>query len=223
MTKRERVMAALRGAPVDRVPVSLWLHNFATENSAETLTAETLRLARRFDWDFLKPQSRAQCFAEMWGLRYAPSRERATPYTVTQAPLATAADLRRLEPADARTGALGEQLQALHAIRKAVGIETPIIWTVFDEFVDYPATALSWATVPGNPSLSEAHRRTGRAVVGGLPAKPVIKGLPPAELEARGRRAIAEMAGRFLLLGPDCSIDPDTPEPVMHAATIATR
>src|SRR6266508_1279685 len=121
MTKRERVVAALRGAPVDRVPVSLWLHNFATENSADTLAAETLRLAHRFDWDFLKPQSRAQCFAEMWGLRYAPSRERETPYTVTRAPLATAEDLRRLEPADARTGSLGEQLQALQAIRKAVG------------------------------------------------------------------------------------------------------
>jgi len=326
VTKRERVMAALRGAPVDRVPVSLWLHNFATENSAQTLSAETLRLANRFDWDFLKPQSRAQCFAEMWGLRYTPSRERATPYTVTGAPLATAEDLRRLEPADARSGALGEQLQALQAIRKAAGTETPIIWTVFsplmvlpfllaggrsaavslmrsapaavdhalhamaetlaayaraavaegadglfyatnmatmefstaaecrrfqrphdlrilghvenapfnllhvcgveilfDEFVDYPATALSWATVPGNPSLSEAHRRTGRAVVGGLPAKPVIKGLSPAEIDARGRRAIAEMGGRFLLLAPDCSIDPDTPDEVMDAATTATR
>ncbi len=326
MTKRERVMAALRGAPVDRVPVSLWLHNFATENSADTLAAETLRLARRFDWDFLKPQSRAQCFAEMWGLRYAPSRERETPYTVTRAPLATAEDLRRLEPADARTGSLGEQLQALQAIRKAVGAETPIIWTVFsplmvlpfllaggratalalmrselaavdhalgamavtlgayaraavaegadglfyatnmatrelstaaecrrfqrphdlrilghvesapfnvlhvcgadilfDEFADYPATALSWATVPGNPSLADVHRRTGRAVLGGLPAKPVIAGLPPAEVHARGRGAIAEMGGRFLLLGPDCSIDPGTPDAVMDAAGAATR
>src|SRR5437899_5807456 len=325
MTKRERVMAALRGAPVDRVPVSLCLHSFATRNSAETLAAETLRLARRFEWDFLKPQSRAQCFAEMWGLRYAPSRERATPYTVTRAPLATAADLRRLEPADARTGALGEQLQALQAIRKAMGAETPIIWTVFsplmvlpyllmggratalplmrsepaamdhalgamavtlesyaraavesgadglfyatnmatrelstaaecrrfqrpydlrilgrvesapfnllhvcgadvlfDEFADYPATALSWAAMPGNPSLADAHRRTGRAVVGGLPAKPEIAGLPPAEVETRGRRAIAEMGGRLLLLGPDCSINPDTPDAVMDAATTAT-
>ena len=325
MTKRERVMAALRGEPVDRVPVSLWLHNFATENSAETLTAETVRLAQRFDWDFLKPQSRAQCFAEMWGLRYTPSRERATPYTATRTPLATADDLRRLEPADARSGALGEQLQAIQAIRKAIGNETPIIWTVFsplmvlpflldggrsaavslmrseaaavdhaltamaetlaayaraavaegadglfyatnmatqelstaaecrrfqrpydlrilgqvasapfnllhvcgtgilfDEFVDYPATALSWATVPGNPSLSEAHRRTGRAVVGGLPAKPEIAGMSPSEVEARGRRAIAEMGGRSLLLGPDCSINPDTPDAVIEAATRAT-
>jgi uroporphyrinogen decarboxylase len=326
MTKRERVMAALAGKPVDRVPVSLWLHNFATENSAETLAAETLRLAERFGWDFLKPQSRAQCFAEMWGFRYAPSGERATPYTMTRAPLTGAADLRRLEPADAATGALGEQLRALAAIRKGVGVGTPIIWTVFsplmvlpyllqggrgqvrelmgtepeavehaldamaatlaayaraavgagadglfyatnmatrelstpaecrrfqrpydrrildavasapfnvlhvcgadalfDEFVDYPATALSWATVPGNPTLAEAHRRTGRAVVGGLPAKPVIAGLPPAEVETRGRRAIAEMGGRFLLLAPDCSIDPDTPEAVMDAAAAATR
>jgi uroporphyrinogen decarboxylase len=305
--------------------VSLWLHNFATENGAETLTAETVRLARRFDWDFLKPQSRAQCFAEMWGLRYTPSRERATPYTLTRAPLATADDLRRLEPADARSGPLGEQLQALRAIRKAVGSDTPIIWTVFsplmvlpfllsggraaavslmrsepaavdhalgamaetlmayaraavadgadglfyatnmatrdhstpdacrrfqrpydlrilgqaarapfnllhvcgteilfDEFVDYPATALSWATVPGNPSLREAHRRTGRAVVGGLPAKPEIAAMAPSEVEARGRRAIVEMGGRSLLLGPDCSINPDTPDAVIDAASRAT-
>src|SRR5437879_13821799 len=119
MTSRERVMAALRGERVDRVPASLWRHNCATENSAETLAAETLRLARRFEWDFLKPQSRAQCFAEMWGLRYAPSRERATPYTVTRAPLATAADLRRLEPADARTGAACYESPELPADRAA--------------------------------------------------------------------------------------------------------
>src|SRR5215475_474929 len=102
MTRRERVMAAVRGDQVDRVPVSLWLHNFATENSVEALTAETLRLGRRFDWDFLKPQSRAQCFAEMWGLRYTPSREQATPYTVTHVPLAGPSDVRQLAPADAR-------------------------------------------------------------------------------------------------------------------------
>src|SRR5262245_859029 len=138
MTRRERVMAAVRGDQVDRVPVSLWLHNFATENSAETLAAESVRLAHRFEWAFLKPQSRAQCFAEMWGLRYAPSRERATPYTQTHAPLATAADLRRLEPADARAGALGEQLRALELIRQAVGLDTPIIWTVFSPMMVLP-------------------------------------------------------------------------------------
>src|SRR4029453_8483764 len=119
MPKRERVVAALRGAPVDRVPVSLWLHNFATENSADDLAAETLRLARRFDLDFLKPQTRPQCFARRWGLRYPPSRERAASYTVTETPLTTAADLRQLEPADARFGALGERLRPPRVITSA--------------------------------------------------------------------------------------------------------
>src|SRR5262252_1961098 len=70
MDKRARVMAALRGEAVDRVPLSFWLHNFATENAVDSFVAETLRLARTFDWDYLKPQSRAQCFAEAWGFRF---------------------------------------------------------------------------------------------------------------------------------------------------------
>jgi uroporphyrinogen decarboxylase len=326
MTKRERVMAALHGKPVDRVPLAFWLHNFATENSAEGLAGETLRLVRIFDWDYLKPQSRAQCFAEMWGLRYRPSGEQAVQYTVTHSPVADADGLRHLAPVDPRTGSLGEQLDALRAIRHAVGADTPIIWTLFsplmilpmllsgsrpqaltlirsepaavehafaamtetlvayardcltagadglfyatnmatrdlitpeecrrfgrpydlrvlaaaaaapfnllhvcgagvhfDEFADYPVTALSWATVAGNPTLAEAHRRTGRAVVGGLPAKPGIAAMSAEALAERARAAIREMDGRWLLLGPDCSINPDTPEALMRAVGAAVR
>ncbi len=330
-TKRERVMAALKGLPVDRVPVAFWLHNFATENSAEGLAGETLRLARTFDWDYLKPQSRAQCFAEMWGLRYQASSERAAPFTVTHAPFGGEAGdgeagLASLEPVDPRTGALGEQLDALRLIRAGVGPDTPIIWTVFsplmvmpflfrggraqalelmrsapavveralaavaetlrgyahacleagadglfyatnlatqsltttaecrrfqrphdlrvlgavehtpfnllhvcgegahfDEFADYPVTAFSWATVSGNPTLAEGHRKTGRAVVGGFPGKPAIATFTGPALAARARSAIAEMRGRYLLLGPDCSINPDMPEPLLHVAGAAAR
>src|SRR5438128_3374502 len=131
MPKRERVLAALRGDPVDRVPLSFWLHNFVTENSAAGLAAETLRRVRTFDWDYLKPQSRAQCFAEMWGLAYRPSTERATPYTVTRHPARSAADLSRLTPVDHGAGALGEQMEAHRAIRKALGATKPIDWTDF--------------------------------------------------------------------------------------------
>jgi len=325
-TKRERVLAALRGDPVDRVPLSFWLHNFVAENSAKGLADETLRLARVFDWDFLKPQSRAQCFAEMWGLTYRPSTDRAIQYSVTQTPLAGAADAARLSPVDPRTGALGEQLDALARIRAGVGADTPIIWTVFapvmvlpyllrggreqalaiartepkamdaalraiaetlaayaracveagadglfyatniaradsltaeecrrfqrphdlrilaavetapfnllhvcgpavhfDEFADYPVAAFSWALGGGNPSRSDVHRRTGRAVVGGLPAKPEIASMSAEQLAVRARSAVDEMRGRALLLGPDCSINPDTPEALLHAAAAVVR
>src|SRR5437763_14727013 len=139
MTKRARVLAALRGDHVDRVPLSFWLHNFVTENSAAGLTAETLRLARTFDWDFLKPQSRAQCFAEMWGLTYRPSGERATPFTVTHAPITEAKDLARLASVDPRTGSLGEQLEALRAVPAGAGPDTPVIWTVFPPRIVLPS------------------------------------------------------------------------------------
>ena len=326
MTKRERVLAALRGAPVDRVPLSFWQHHFVAENSAEGLAAETARLARTFDWDYLKPQSRAQSFAEMWGLTYRPSVQRAREFEVTHTPLAEAREVARLAPVDPRRGALGEQLEALRLIRVAVGADVPIIWTVFapmmvltyllrggrdqalalcrtepkameaalaaiadtlavyaracldagadglfyatnvaradgltasecrrfqrpfdllvldavaaapfnvlhvcgrdvhfDEFADYPATAFSWALAPGNPSLAEGHRRTGRAVVGGLPAKPEIATMSGQAVAGRVRRAIDEMSGRALLLGPDCSINPDTPEALLHAAGAVQR
>jgi uroporphyrinogen decarboxylase len=326
MTKRERVLRALRGEPVDRVPLSFWQHHFVAENSAEGLAAETRRLARTFDWDYLKPQSRAQSFAEMWGLTYRPSIERAREFEITHAPLAQAADVARLVPADPRGGALGEQLEALRLIRGTVGADVPMIWTVFapmmvmayllrggreqalgicrtepkaveaglgaiadtlaayaracldagadglfyatnvaradgltpsecrrfqrpfdlrvldavaaapfnllhvcgaavhfDEFADYPVTAFSWALAPGNPSLAEGHRRTGRAVVGGLPAKPEIAAMSGQAVAGRVRRAIDEMNARWLLLGPDCSINPDTPEALLHAAGAAVR
>lgn len=326
MTPRARVLAALRGEPVDPVPLSFWLHNFATENSASGLATETARLHAMFGWDFLKPQSRAQCFAEMWGLTYRPSRERAMPYTVTRAPLASADGVGRLRPVDATTGALGEQLEALRTIRSRLGAEVPIIWTIFsplmvlpfllpggreqalgllrsdgaaverglaaiaetlagyaraclaagadglfyatnvatralmsldecrrfqrpfdltvlaaadgapfnllhvcgesilfDEFTDYPVTAFSWALLPGNPLLKDGHHRTGRAVVGGLPAKPHIATMTASDLASRATAAIEEMAGRWLLLGPDCSINPDTPDPLLHAVGKAVR
>jgi hypothetical protein len=36
------------------------------------------------------------------------------------------------------------------------------------------------------------------------------------ELIRRARRAIDDMRGRWLLLGPDCSINPETPEALME-------
>jgi uroporphyrinogen decarboxylase len=323
MTNRERVLAALRGEAVDRVPLAFWMHHFEAENAVETFVAESLRLAGTFDWDYLKPQSRAQCFAEAWGLRYAPSGARAVQYTRTHAPCAGATDLRRLVPVDPTAGALGEQLEALRRIRAGVGPDTPILWTVFspmmvvpylldggveqalaiaraepaaletalaaitqtladyarralaagadglfyatnvarrdlltpaecrrfqrpydrqvleavvsapfnvmhicgpdthfDEFVDYPVRAFSWATGAGNPSLSEARKRTGRAVMGGLPAKPAIAALTPDDVAERARAAVRETDARGLLLGPECSINPDTPDELLHAARV---
>jgi uroporphyrinogen decarboxylase len=93
----------------------------------------------------------------------------------------------------------------------------------FEEFADYPVTAWSFATVPGNPTLAEVRARTGRAVVGGLPAKPEIAGMTEAALVERARAATREMSAGGFLLGPDCSINPDTPERLLHAVGAEVR
>jgi uroporphyrinogen decarboxylase len=81
--------------------------------------------------------------------------------------------------------------------------------------------AISWALAEGNPPLAEGRRRTGRAVVGGLPAKPVIATLSPEAVAGHARAAVRATEGRGLLLGPDCSINPDTPEALLDAARAA--
>ena len=132
MTKRERVMAALRGDAVDRPPFSFWSHNFAKENSARDLADDTARIAREFDFDFLKPQSRAQGFEEAWGVVYRASGERTTKPTPVSFVVHDPADYGKLEPVDPARGSLGEQIEALQLIRQAVGADVPIIWTIFN-------------------------------------------------------------------------------------------
>lgn len=320
MNKRARVMAAIRGEPVDRVPVSFWLHNFAREDSAQALADETLRLYRAFDWDFLKPQSRASCFAEMWGQQIESSTQQTVASKVTRHALREARELGTLQAADTTQGALAQQLQALLTVRAALGPDVPIVATLFaplmvatyllpggrgeilrlmredpaaldhglaaigatlgdfarncvaagidgifyattlateplltaaecrrfqrphdlailnavqsapfnimhvcgdhtrfDEFVDYPVSVFSWATTPGNPTLAAARKLTGRAVLGGLPGKPQIGAMHPDALVARAHAAIAETGGRKHLLGPDCSINPGTPDALLRA------
>ena len=57
--------------------------------------------------------------------------------------------------------------------------------------------------------------------MGGLPAKPAVATMSAESIAARARAAVAEMKSRWLLLGPDCSINPDTPDALMHAASAA--
>ncbi len=130
MNKRERVMAAIKGQPVDRVPFSMWLHDFTREYSAQALSQETLRLYRAYDWDFLKPQSRPYCFNELWGQEFV-SNERAQFPIVTRYGVQRAEDIADLPAVDASVGALAEQLEAYQQVRAAVGPDVPIVATIF--------------------------------------------------------------------------------------------
>lgn len=129
MNKRERVAAALRGAPVDRVPWSCWGHDYVREWTAAGLAAATLERYRAFDWDYIKVNPRATYFVEDWGCRFQPdgwSRPQVVSYTVHNAQ-----DWAALRPLDIGAGALGQQLEALRAIAAGTGGEVPLVQTIF--------------------------------------------------------------------------------------------
>lgn len=165
-------MAALRGEPVDRVPVSAWWHDFGREWSAAELAEVTLAAQRTYGWDFIKLNPRATYYAEAWGARFRPLPGR-QPELVEPA-WREPADLARFAPLDpAAAPPFAEQLEALARVTGAVQGEVPVVQTVF-----CPLAVLSRAaggTEPVRRAMAEA----------------------PAELEA-ALAAVAETLARYV-------------------------
>lgn len=129
-TGRERMRAVLAGQKPDHVPVSMWLHNFAREQDADDLIAETLRLQEKFRFDFIKPQSPAHSACALWGT------EISTPASAGEWPVVTKYAVN--DPSDLASitrkpvaGMLADQVRVMREVREALGPDTPVVATVF--------------------------------------------------------------------------------------------
>lgn len=165
MTRRERVLAALDGSEVDRVPIGFWVHNFARENTAADLAEETARFVATYDWDFAKVQSRASYFAEGWGNQYVFSSEPTVAPTLIAHGCRSIDDLARLEPLPLDHPVLAEQQDALRLTRAALGPDVPIVWTVF-----CPLTIAAALLPGGTPDVRAAMEDNPSALLAGLDA-----------------------------------------------------
>lgn len=117
MTKRERVMAAIRGEAVDRVPFSFWYHFPCEDPAGDEFIELELAFAIKYDVDLLKvmhdiPLDLPEGLDEV----------------------KSPADLYRLEPVDPRKGNFRRHLDALHAIRKGLPDDRPMVDTLFSPF-----------------------------------------------------------------------------------------
>lgn len=129
MTKTDRVVAALQGGEVDRVPVSAWWHDFPREWSARELAEATIEAYRQYDWDFVKVNPRACYYAEDWGARFGRNDDRQP--DLLEPGISSPDHLRGIQPLDVRRGAYGEQLESLRIIAGDLAGEAPFIQTVF--------------------------------------------------------------------------------------------
>jgi uroporphyrinogen decarboxylase len=116
MTPAERVRAALRGEPVDRVPLCFW-HHFRPEGSGVRLADFTMEFFRqKFDLDIVKI---------MPDLHYPSPAD----------PIQDAEQMRflpRLEIDD--TPAFQEQITCIRTLRQRLGPDFPILLTLFSPF-----------------------------------------------------------------------------------------
>jgi uroporphyrinogen decarboxylase len=128
---RARVEAALALKRADRPPSASWGHAYRAEWSPAELAATTVERARRLEWDYVKFQPRATCFAEVFGSRYEPSGTgRKGPILVKPA-VETLDDWARLPHAGAASPALADQVDAIGRVVAELGPSIPVIQTVF--------------------------------------------------------------------------------------------
>ncbi|MCL5074670.1 MAG: hypothetical protein M1136_03325 [Chloroflexi bacterium] len=131
MNKIERVLAALQGNLPDRVPLSIWGHDYQREWSAADLATATLERYWKYNLDFIKVNPRATYYAEAWGNQYIPSADpHKGPECLTTA-VKNSADWDKLTVLDPTEGVLNEHLQALQLIRDKLKDEAFFIQTVF--------------------------------------------------------------------------------------------
>ena len=88
----------------------------------------------------------------------------------------------------------------------------------FDFAKDFSVPLVNWSLEPGNPTLAEGRDRLARAVIGGVSPKPRILSLTVEEVRAEVLAALGDTRGRRMMIGPGCSISPDTPEANLFAA-----
>jgi uroporphyrinogen decarboxylase len=131
VNKKERVDAALRDEVVDRVPASMWGHDFVREWSAQGLAEATVENFTRYDWDYVKVNPRASYPVEDWKVKVHPSGAKNQEPIFEGSPIRTAADWKRLRPLEPDRGTLGEQLKALQFINHSVGYDAYFVQTIF--------------------------------------------------------------------------------------------
>ena len=118
MSRTERVMAAVRGEPVDRLPVCFW-HHFQPRGSGRALAEATLQFFdETFDLDI------AKLMPDL-------------PYPFPRRSVQTVDDWLLIEPIDQlRSRYFTQRAEAVRVLRDELGFDTPIVVTVFSPLAE---------------------------------------------------------------------------------------
>ena len=120
MTRKERVLATVRGETPDRVPAAFWLHFPESMHHGEQAVKAHLKFWEETETDILKVMN-----------------ENLLP----RQPIAAAGDWRHIRPLRLDDPFVVDQLDIIKAVADAVGDETPVIATIHGVFASAFHTA----------------------------------------------------------------------------------
>ncbi len=131
MNKRERVYAALEGAPVDRVPISIWRH-FHKQNQTPTgLASSTLAFYKRYDFDFIKITPSSLYAIKDWGAQIVFSKDDEQPSYLKKPLITKPDDWRDLTTLSGLDGTYGQILETIKLIKKQLtDDDVPLLMTI---------------------------------------------------------------------------------------------
>ncbi len=132
ISNRERIEMILAGEKPDRWAASFWRHFFHMENNAERTSEATVYFQKKFDWDFIKINPRADYHIEGWGFEQEWSKDEFTKHKKTNFPIKKVEDWKNIKPLNMSSPSLAEHLKTISIIRKKIGKETPIFMTIFN-------------------------------------------------------------------------------------------
>ncbi len=131
MNSNERVRAAIAGAEVDRVPVSLWRHFPNQDQTADELAKVTIDWQKEWGWDLVKFMPPGDYATIDWGAETKFTGADGGNRTTTKPAIASVEQWESLKPLSVTAGFNGMVLEALRKARAEIDPEVPFLQTIF--------------------------------------------------------------------------------------------
>lgn len=179
--KKERLQTVLSGRVPDRTPVSLWRHWPDDDQDPVRLARATVDFQRRYDWDFVKLTPASNYAVAGWGAESVRGGNAVGSRAWTKRVIKRPEDWLTLRPLAADAGMQGQALQAIRLVRAELGVEMPVLLTMFNPLAQAKYLA-------GEETLFQHLATAPEAVVAGL-------------------QVMADSTARFLQMAVGCGID----------------
>ena len=166
MEQRERVLAALNGQLVDRVPLALWRHYHYQCQTAEGLARATVTFYRQYRPDLVVLTPSPFYMAEAWGADVRSySSDDLAPY-MASAHVARATDWRALDEPALAGSSLQREIDAVRLARAELGPDVPLIVPLYSPLT--VAQQLSNGRILADLRSFSNDVRSGLAVIAAL-------------------------------------------------------